>query len=46
MEIKGLAMHSPRSPFYGETLACCPHVVYPIDFSKQRHANGLVFGFG
>jgi hypothetical protein len=48
MERKVLAMQSPRSPFYGKILACCPHAVYPLDFSGQRHTNGLVcsFGFG
>jgi hypothetical protein len=28
MGIKGLPMHSPRSPVYGETLARCTRVVY------------------
>jgi hypothetical protein len=38
---KGFAMHSPRSPIYGETLARCAHAVYPLDFSGRRHAGGL-----
>jgi hypothetical protein len=29
MRSKGLPMHSPRSPVYGETLANCTHAVYP-----------------
>jgi hypothetical protein len=33
MECKGLPMHSPPSPVSGETLACCPRTVYPLDFS-------------
>jgi hypothetical protein len=28
MKSKGLPMHSPRSPIYGETLARCTRVVY------------------
>jgi hypothetical protein len=43
MESKGLATHSPRSPFYDEILACYPHAVYPLDFSRPRHVDGLVF---
>jgi hypothetical protein len=48
MESKGLVIHSPRSLFYCETLACYPRAIYPLDFSEQRHAGGLVcsIGFG
>jgi hypothetical protein len=35
MGSKGLPMHSPRSPVYGETLARCTHSVYPLDFSPD-----------
>jgi hypothetical protein len=42
MKSKFLAMHSPRNPFYSETLACCPRAVYPLDFFGQRHTGGLV----
>jgi hypothetical protein len=35
----------PWSPFYDETLACCTHMVYPLDFSGRRHAGGLVCSF-
>jgi hypothetical protein len=33
MGIKGLPMHSTRSPVYGETLARCTRAVFPLDFS-------------
>jgi hypothetical protein len=48
MGSKGLPMHSPQSPAYGETLARCTRAVYPQDFSGRRHTDGLVcfFGFG
>jgi hypothetical protein len=49
MESKGCAIHSPRSPIYGETLARCTRAVStPLDFPGRRHADGLVcfFGFG
>jgi hypothetical protein len=48
MESKGLLRHSPRSPIYGETLACCTRTVYPLDFSGWRYTGELVcfFGFG
>jgi hypothetical protein len=42
MESKGLVMHSPRCPFYSETLACYPRVVYLLDFFWTRQAGGLV----
>jgi hypothetical protein len=39
---------APRSTFYGETLAYCPRVVYPLDFSGRWHNGELLcsFGFG
>jgi hypothetical protein len=46
MEIKGLAIHSHWSLFYGEILACYPYAVYPLDFSGQLHASGLVCSIG
>jgi hypothetical protein len=48
MGSKGFAMHGPRSPIYGETLARCTLAVYPLDFSGGWHAGGLVCfsGFG
>jgi hypothetical protein len=48
MGSKCFAMHSPRSPLYGKTLARCTCAVYPLDFSERRYAGGLVcfFGFG
>jgi hypothetical protein len=48
MESKDLPMHSPRSPVYGEILACCTRAVYPLDFCGRRHTGRLVcfFGFG
>jgi hypothetical protein len=48
MKSKGFAMHSPQSPIYGKTLARCTRVVYPLDFSGQRHAGVYLcfFGFG
>jgi hypothetical protein len=33
MGTKGFPMHSYRSPVYGETLALCTRVAYPLDFS-------------
>jgi hypothetical protein len=42
MGSKGLAMHGPRSPIYGKTLASSTHTVYPLDFFGRRHAKGLV----
>jgi hypothetical protein len=39
MGSKVLPMHSPRSPVYGETLAHCTRVVYPLDFSRRRHTG-------
>jgi hypothetical protein len=30
---KALPMHSIPSTVSGETLACCPRAVYPLDFS-------------
>jgi hypothetical protein len=39
MGSKGFAMHSPRNPIYGETLARCTRAVYPLDFSRRRHAG-------
>jgi hypothetical protein len=45
MVSKGFAMHSPRIPIYGETLARCTRAVYPLDFSERRHAGGLVCFF-
>jgi hypothetical protein len=42
MESKGFLMHSLRSLIYGETLARYTRAVYPLDFSRRRHAGGLV----
>jgi hypothetical protein len=30
METKGLVMHIHQNPFYDETLAYYPHMVYPL----------------
>jgi hypothetical protein len=40
---KGLPMHSSRSPDYGETLARCTRVVYPLDFFGRRQYGASVF---
>jgi hypothetical protein len=32
---KGFAMHSPRSPIYGETLAHCTSAVYPYRWAHR-----------
>jgi hypothetical protein len=42
MGSKAFAMHSPRSPIYGETPARCTRTVYPLDFSERQHAGGIV----
>jgi hypothetical protein len=45
---KCFPMHSPRSPVYGETLACCTRVVYPPRFllTAARWWASVFFGFG
>jgi hypothetical protein len=44
MGSKGLPMHSPRSPVYGETLARCTHAVYPPRFLRMAaHRWASVF---
>jgi hypothetical protein len=44
MESKGLPMHSPRSPVYGEILACCTRAVYPPRFLRTvAHRWASVF---
>jgi hypothetical protein len=42
MGSKSFAIQSPRSPIYGETLACYTHAVDPLDFSERQKAGGLV----
>jgi hypothetical protein len=39
-------MHSPQSPIYGETLACCTRAVYPLVFLRtaaRRWASVLLW---
>jgi hypothetical protein len=45
MQTKGLAMHTPQSLVYGETLARGLCAIYPLDFSGGRQAGGLVYSF-
>jgi hypothetical protein len=45
MGSKGLPMHSPPSPVYGETLASYVRKIYPPR-SRQCHTGGLVCFFG
>jgi hypothetical protein len=42
MGTKGFPMHSSRSLVYGETLALCTRVAYPLDFTRRRQDGGLV----
>jgi hypothetical protein len=48
MGIKGLPMHSPQNPVYGETLARCTHAVYFPRFllTAARWRASVFFGFG